>query len=510
MLDSPGYLQFTGAALTAPPSHRYLSAIFKWLLRFGLLGFAWALVLGQWSDPVRLGLDLLRGSGRVLGSVPFFVALPIWAWLLLRPPGALQRAAAACPELSPRSLFVLALGLRLLWILLADVELTSDYAHYWKLSCRFAEDPATLTEDPGSWPPRGTQALLGSFLAIFGPRTFVAQAVLATIGALHVPAVIRLTRNLGGSARACALAGLSMALWPDHVLYSNLVASDLLFSGLAVGGAALLTSPGGLGYSFGAGLLLGLAQWVRSTSPLFWVAGALYLWRTPDLERRAPRGLAFVTGLLIGLTPVLGFNLQALNRPSIVPAYMGGWSLLVGTDLPSHGTDVSGSVPRLAARVAIDPERPGEPLAVRRDRVAFTMGVERLKAKPGAMLGAVLHRKVAIVWGVPAWLGPAFAGSRLESIGIYIWYLLGGLHRLSVLVVAYVLVRRAQRPRWDALSIYVVVGSLTAIAHSLLEAQSRYTLMLRPLYAICVGLWLANLSARSRSLRARADSIPAS
>ena len=293
-----------------------------------------------------------------------------------------------------------------------------------------------------------------------------------------------------------------MALWPDHVLYANLVAGDLLFSGLALGGAALLTSPGTLGLSFAAGLLLGLAQWVRSTSPLFWMAGALYLWRTPNLERRAPRGLAFAAGLLLGLTPVVGLNLYSLDRLSIVPAYMGGWSLLVGTDLPSHGTEVDGLFPVRDARLALEPERPGEPLAVRQDRVARTMGVERLKANPVAFAGDVLHRKVAIVWGVPAWLGPAYAGLRLEPIGIYAWYVLGGLHRLVVLVVAWVLIRRARRPRWDALSIYVVVGCLTAIAHALLEAQSRYTLMLRPLYAICVGLWLANLAS---DLRARKD-----
>ncbi len=473
-----------------------LSTFFWWLLRLGLLGLGWVLVLGQWSDPVRLGLDLFRGSGSLLGSLPFFVAMPICAWLLVRRPERLKRAAAALPQLSPRSLFVLALGLRLLWILVADLELRSDYAHYWRLTRDFAEDPATLTDRPGMWPPRGTQVFLGSFVALFGSHVFVAQAALAVVGAL------RLTRNLGGDARACALAGLAMALWPDHVLYANLVAGDLLFSGLALGGAALLTSPGTLGLSFAAGLLLGLAQWVRSTSPLFWMAGALYLWRTPNLERRAPRGLAFAAGLLLGLTPVVGLNLYSLDRLSIVPAYMGGWSLLVGTDLPSHGTEVDGLFPVRDARLALEPERPGEPLAVRQDRVARTMGVERLKANPVAFAGDVLHRKVAIVWGVPAWLGPAYAGLRLEPIGIYAWYVLGGLHRLVVLVVAWVLIRRARRPRWDALSIYVVVGCLTAIAHALLEAQSRYTLMLRPLYAICVGLWLANLAS---DLRARKD-----
>jgi hypothetical protein len=239
---------------------------------------------------------------------------------------------------------LVALVVRVGWLLLVPTAPYSDYKSYLAMATRVAEGH-DLPQSP--WPP-GFPYFLVPFVSWFASRAARAAVIaLAVLGAATTVPVYRIGALLRGSRTGLG-AALLWALWPGLIVFGSCLASDLLFVDLVVTAAWLLLerrSRPWLGPLLG-GLGLGLAALVRSTGmPLAvtalvttlvvdrWVGGlrGARLWRTP---LAALAGFALpawfwmacsstVYGRVLVTPPALGQNLLIGNNPSSLGEYIG-------------------------------------------------------------------------------------------------------------------------------------------------------------------------------------------
>src|SRR4030095_4091691 len=80
---------------------------------------------------------------------------------------------------------------------------------------------------------------------VFGYVPLAPQLTLALLSTAQVLLVYSLLLNTTGSRPAALLGATVLAVWPEHVLYVNLLGSDVLFSTLVLVAAWLLTLTSG-------------------------------------------------------------------------------------------------------------------------------------------------------------------------------------------------------------------------------------------------------------------------
>jgi hypothetical protein len=292
----------------------------------------------------------------------------------------------------------------------AAVELAEGRGYTWRV-LREGAPPI-----PTAFYPVGFPAWLAG-LRLAHVDALLAQAVL---GALLVPIAWFLARRVGG-ARAGAIAAWLAALWPGGVLFSISWLAEPLFSVLA--GAAVTTVLAArrrrslAAWSL-AGVVLGLAAWVRPTA--LPIAGLL------GWVRGRTRGAVVMLAIALAcLAPWIVRNQRALGATLSTNA---GFNLLLGT----MGRGAFGEVPPALdcdpALAEADKDRCRVGLAIARieaDPIAW-LGRGALKladtfgheSTPGFYLGdaalrgdPAMLRTIALVVSEPAWIAIAIAAA---------------------------------------------------------------------------------------------------
>ncbi|MGH7725093.1 MAG: glycosyltransferase family 39 protein [Candidatus Eiseniibacteriota bacterium] len=238
----------------------------------------------------------------------------------------------------------------------------SDSVDYHRLAAHLASGAGfALGPDgalfPSTFRPPLLPFVIAPFYALFGAHYLVALLVQIALGALLVPAVHALAREVAGpatgtgaSARAHVplAAAIATALWPPLIYFSITLLTETLTALLQVVAVILavrLLTRGGAALALGLGVALGLAALARPTAlPL---AAALFAWlllapRRPARARAIAVGLALlalgfaigpwivrnhaVTGRWIGLTSGGGAALYDSNNPIVLtdPRWRGG------------------------------------------------------------------------------------------------------------------------------------------------------------------------------------------
>jgi hypothetical protein len=234
--------------------------------------------------------------------------------------------------------FALAFAVRAYWTLRVQSPLTAVYSDMGGYVSRAEALLAGTT--PGEprillmW-PWGTHVIVAGEIALFGRHDpFSIGLVHAFGGALAAPCAALLTARFVRSRMAVLGAGLLVALWHPHVVYSGFFSSEMWFSSALMLLSLLLVRHfegrwGGLG----AGILLAIAFAVRPqilmTCVMFGAVVA-FVWFRRRSSRPRQGVLRFVLPLVVPLVLTMGFSIHRFHRLS------GQYGLIANNEAPQR------------------------------------------------------------------------------------------------------------------------------------------------------------------------------
>ena len=220
--------------------------------------------------------------------------------------------------------FAIAFAVRAYWTLRVQSPLTAVYSDMGGYVSR-AEGllAGTTPVEPRillMW-PWGTHAIVAGEIALFGRHNVVAIGLAhAFVGALAAPCAALLTARFVRSRIALIGAGLLVALWHPHIVYSGFFSSEIWFSSaLMLLSLLLVRRLEGRSGALGAGILLAVAFACRPQilMTLGMVGGVLVIqWLRRPSSR--PRGgvVRFVLPLVVPLLLTMGVSSARFHRLS--------------------------------------------------------------------------------------------------------------------------------------------------------------------------------------------------
>ncbi|MBR2823987.1 MAG: glycosyltransferase family 39 protein [Clostridia bacterium] len=477
------------------------------------------LLKGEWLLGALAGICLLTGGGAL--------------WFRLDLSRSVKQHPAACltaEGLAVASLTVLALWLRLRVIRELPMDPESDYKTFYGIAEMLTR--GTLLEkgigycDYISMFPHvyGYPAILSWAFSLFGVSLHTALMFNLFLETASCLIIWRIGRLAAG--RLCGL--ITMAAYtflPSAVLYSNFAASEPLFTFLLLCGIWLVAmslpqSPRKERHPWlcfwelaGAGLLLGVAGFVRPMAILFLIAAVICILpgraSLPELPpndiplglRTTSRGwrrVLILAGVYFLSSSLLSMGAgYAVNRELAGSTASYGYNLLVGLNQESYGGWNQEDADYLYSALENTGSAQEAQLACR------DLAMERLKTDPRALINLFVH-KFDVLWGNDdygaSWnilfmdqqgnLTPereAFLYRMMDVSDMYYLTLLLGAGIFGVLML---------RRRPDVLYACLLLFCATVALHLLVENQNRYHYHAMPLLCLFTGAavkWVLNL-----------------
>lgn len=296
----------------------------------------------------------------------------------------------------------LALGIRLGWIFFLGVEPVSDFRWYFERGLDFAAGHGYSVAADSFWPenipprslepvaisgdgrsltaywPVGYPVFLGLLFRLFGPSLLIAKVANVIFAIWILFFAYYIAKTLFGSELCGRVTLLILAFYPDHILYTSLLASEILFLFLFLLGITLLITPGPkIGLAFIAGIIFGLACLVKPQVILVPAILFAVSWASHARQKKLTEyGTAFIAAYLaLGLTilPWLIRNYQVFNHVVFISTN-GGYNLLVGNHPAATGAYNFSDA--LAFKLS-DAQN-----EYQRDRKAFQLAVNYMVAHP--------------------------------------------------------------------------------------------------------------------------------
>ena len=362
--------------------------------------------------------------------------------------------------------------------------LVSDWRYLHEAAIAITHGANLLEPRPNDFGSNSAYAaLLAAVYTVVGPRPGAGELLNAGMGIIGGAALAGAVHDAWGR-RAAAIALLLYALWPAGSLMTVVLGTESTYVALLLVGVFLLgraARDGSLLAAAGAGLALGLSQYVRPISMfLLVVFVAVLRYGTGRLPRRSA-GVAAAACVVI-LAPVIATNLSLWGEVSVSTSQLDGWSLYVGANQQSNGTYT------VAERARFD-AFPGDTVRARSD-IAMQHGIQRIVDDPVGFVGLAV-RKFPIMWSSDDY-GTFYAldwqhDPPLNRGTLNAFYLASQLfYALAALGAAVALARRP--PGWLAA---VAVGVLLVLVglHTFVEVQARYHLPMEPLL-FALAAWL--------------------
>ncbi|WP_170064731.1 ArnT family glycosyltransferase [Caldimonas caldifontis] len=399
---------------------------------------------------------------------------------------------------------VAAVLLRLIWALLIPVVPLSDSAGYDIFARNLVEHGVfgwTPEQPFAFWPP-GTSFLYAAMYWVFGygHTSLIVLHILISVGLILTSA--RVAHRFYGED-AALWCGTLLAVWPTLIMFTTILASELLFALLTVAALDAWTARSGSAWRRGvlAGLLLGMAALVRPQALLLpGVYGLALVLSSPN--PRQVLGLQLRTALMSGLVmavliaPWAWRNYQLYDEFVLISTN-GGITLWMG-NTPGTG----GSHMNVPASIAELPDN-------EQARVLGAMAREYILADPAAFAMRAV-RKVFLLYSNESigvgWNSEGIA-QRFGEASV-LWFkrftqvTWAALFLMSLYGV-WVLLRREGAWRLLVSPVMLTVLFYTAI-HSVVVSQDRYHLNFAGQIAMFFGIGMASLAHR----RGRAPSPP--
>lgn len=387
------------------------------------------------------------------------------------------------------------LALRLSWSALIPVTLFSDPAAYDALARNlvehgvygFAPDAPNAT-----WPP-GTAALYALAYALPGPDLAAAKTLTLALSVLNIWLAWAVARALFDARTALATAWI-MALWPQMIFFTSLVASETPFLTLSLAGTLfwIRARDGALAQALLAGLFLGLACYMRSVAlllPLAFLIGDLLLGQA----RLRCLARFVITSAVIAacITPWSLRNQAIFDVPVLLSSNFGA-NLYIGNGPGSTGR--FGSVTAPAELDALSYEA--------RSKRLGALARAEIRNDPGAFLKrslsklVILHDRetIGVAWNQKA-LRPLIGETgeaMLKALATFYWW---GVLGLALLALAWQLARGiGYRILW---SVPVAAWGYYATVHAVILAGDRFHMPQGPFIAMLGATLLARVWTRA-------------
>lgn len=405
-------------------------------------------------------------------------------------------------------LIIISLAPRLAWIYYVQTQPFSDFLHLHNYGISASGgDFKGFVNFYAVFPFKiGYGMVLAGLYSIFGTDLMVSKLFNVILSLILVLLLYAGGKMLYGE-KAGRIAALLAAVWPAHIMYTSVVASEHLF--LVLFTASVLLIMGFIkkytykNYEFqngnlmliGIGVLTAAAQLVRPMAMLLLPVFAVFVLIYKRYRANALAGtvlsvksILLVTLCYFALINLVNIPVEKATGVDITRSDA-GFNLMVGTNDKSSGAfnydDFS-----IIEKNNYDFDK----VHNEAKQIAF----QRLKSNPLQMIKLVI-RKYKILWGNENY-GYYWSTVSSESIGQYdavkshprVFYGLSQAFYILVLLMAicacgYTIIQK----RYDALIILMVFGGIL-ISYTLLEVQSRYHMPVVPLLilfgtSICAG-----------------------
>jgi len=284
----------------------------------------------------------------------------------------------------------LALALRLLWVVLAPGDATSDAACYENLAARLARGMGYVRSAtdpvPTAYRPPGYPIFLALLYLVLGVHHWVPGIAQAILGTLSCLLVYRLgARSLGEAPGR--IAGIALAIYPNHIYYTSASMSETLSVTLMLATLCLLARGPLLRTRelLAAGLMAGGSALVRPETMLLWLLVIALLLAWGRVPCGAVRALLFTVGLILAILPWTLRNLWVMKAPILICTNT-GVNFYIGNH---HGASGCYHYPPGNPLLAMDDE-------VERNREGFRLGLEFMRTHP-AEWASLVPKKVALL-----------------------------------------------------------------------------------------------------------------
>lgn len=400
-------------------------------------------------------------------------------------------------------ILVFAAALRIVWAAVVPIVPISD-SYAYDACARTLTSHNTFgfqPDQPMAFWPVGTSFAYSLVYRVFDPAGFGYAPIVAfnvVLGVLMVGLSMACAKRWFGWAPAL-ITGLILGLWPTHIQFTTIMASETLFIDLCL--AAMLAWPPRINVPrlVLAGVLLAAASYVRPTALLIPIALAGGDWlRSPRLAG-IPRALASAGVALlviaVAVAPWAARNHRLFGRTVLI-ATNGGSNLWMG-----NNPDTTGAYQG-------PPSPPGMNEAERdayRGKLAreYIIGHPATFAKNTALKAAKLHASETIgtVWNLEGLrrVAPTLMADdtgwpvrilKAMSTGYWLLVLVLGVSGFVVLV------RRAGL--WQTLAHpAVVIWAYFTAVHAVIVIQDRYHLPATPMIAALAGLAIGQVWQRA-------------
>lgn len=388
--------------------------------------------------------------------------------------------------------------LRLVWALLIPVVPLSDSAGYDVFARNLVEHGVfgwTPEQPFAFWPP-GTSFLYAAMYWIFGYgyTSLIVLHILISVGLILTSA--RVAQRFYGETAALWCASL-LAVWPTLIMFTTILASELLFALLTVAALDAWTTRSGSVWRRGglAGLLLGMAALVRPQALLLPGVYAMALVLSSPSPRQAlghQLRIALMSGLVMAalIAPWTWRNYQLYDEFVLISTN-GGITLWMG-NTPGTG----GSHMNVPAPIAELPDN-------EQARVLGAMAREYILADPAAF-AVRAFRKVFLLYSNESigvgWNSEGIA-QRFGEASV-LWFkrftqITWAALFLMSLYGLWALLRREGVRSVLVSPVMLTVLFYTAI-HSVVVSQDRYHLNFAGQIAMFFGIGMASLTHRWR------------
>lgn len=389
----------------------------------------------------------------------------------------------------PRVVIAVGLLLRVAWGVWVPVSPVSDARAYDILARNVAMGHG-YTFDPAGpptahWPP-GTAFIYGAVYRVFGlsytPIVVLNVALGATVIGLTIALVVRVLDR-----RAGIVAGWLVALWPMHVEFTTLLASELPFTALSLGAmlAWLRLDRSPVLRAVTAGALFAAACYVRPT-----IAIIPILMAGVDFLRGPHRARTFATAAGLGLVMVVLFVPWSVRNSRVFGTFVamstnGGVNLWMG-----NNPDTTGFYQPAPAVDGLDEAGLNRELG-RRAR-AYIAEKPVAFAKRTAVKFVRFHERetIGVIWNSEglARVAPGPLVTAIKLAGQAFW-----LTVLAAAGMGAVMLCRRRGVLGAALHPLIYVWLATAAVHAIIVIQDRYHFAVTPMiaglaaYTVCVA-----------------------
>jgi hypothetical protein len=411
----------------------------------------------------------------------------------------------------------LALGLRILWVIRADVVPFEGLdTYFYDQTARRLADGLGYTHPADGQPtalfPPGYSFALGGVYSITTASVAVAQGFTIVSSALVLLATYALGR-VAFPDRRIALAGAAIwAVFPSQVLWASLIMPEMVFTLALVGSLTLVAAADGvstrrrrIALLAVAGLLAGCAVLIRGQAIGVWlVIGIWLLW---SRRRDAFLGTAtFTTVMVLTLVPWTVRNLRELDAPVLVSTNV-GWNAVIGhADQADGGFWSPAAVGTFNAYIAPNPK--GE---VDRNEAGVRLAWDWARHHPRDEVTLSL-KKTAILWNtdddavywqqigrVPDFMGPREYDTFRHLCNVFYYV---------ALALAGIGVAAALREKKDWGSLWLLMFLYWTAFHVLFFSENRYHYPLSPLLALATAAGLVHVWQAVDRIRAPQPARP--